>query len=201
MRDVVLYAIDTMADWEYPYILAGLAMAAEQAPDRYQQRIVSADGDPVTTMGGMRILPDAALADVDPARTALLVLPGGQTWDDGHETALSLAAAVLEVGGAVAAICGATLGLARSGLPDGRRHTSNAPEFLAGSGYAGADRYVDARVVHDDAVITAPGTMPVDFAAEAFRALDLFPPGIIDAWYGLYTTGEKRYYEQLTAGA
>jgi hypothetical protein len=25
----------------------------------------------------------------------------------------------------------------------------------------------------------------------------LFPPPVIDAWYGLYTTGERRYFDAL----
>lgn len=56
-------------------------------------------------------------------------------------------------------------------------------------------------MVVDRGVITAPATMPVDFAAAVFRALELFPPATVDAWYGLYTTGERRYFDQLTADA
>lgn len=199
MRDVVLYGMDTMADWEYPYVLAGVAMAGAQGPPRFQTRVMTGDGEPVTSMGGMRVIPDGDLDGVDPTRTAVLVLPGGTTWEAGHDAALDLARRVLDAGGTVAAICGATLGLARAGLLDDRAHTSNAPDFLAPSGYAGADRYVDQRTVADGGVITAPGTMPVDFAAAVFRAIELFPDEVIDAWYGLYTSGERRYFEQLTA--
>lgn len=199
MRDVVLYGTDTMADWEYPYVLAGVALAAEQGAD-YRTRVVSDGGEPVTSMGGMRVLPAGDLSDVDAAQVAVLILPGGNTWETGHDAALDLARRVLDAGGTVAAICGATLGLARAGLLDERAHTSNAPEFLTSCGYAGSDRYVDQRTVADRGVITAPGTMPVDFAAAIFRTIELFPPAIIDAWYGLYTTGERRYFEQLTGG-
>ena len=110
------------------------------------------------------------------------------------------ASAMRAAGVPVAAICGATLGLARAGMLDGVAHTSNAPEFLASSGYAGAGRYVEARTVSDDGVITAPGAMPVDFAAAVFRAIGLFPEPVIDAWYGLFTTGERRYFEALQGG-
>ena len=43
----------------------------------------------------------------------------------------------LTAGVPVAAICGATYGLALEGLLDDRAHTSNAAEYLAYSGYAG----------------------------------------------------------------
>ena len=33
MTTIALYATDTMADWEYGYLTAGLAMAREQDPD------------------------------------------------------------------------------------------------------------------------------------------------------------------------
>ena len=98
----------------------------------------------------------------------------------------------------VAAICGATYGLARAGLLDDRDHTSNAADFLAGvPGYGGADHYQEARAVHDRGLITAPATAPVDFARAVFEALEVFPEPVIEAWYGLYTTGERRFYDAL----
>ena len=195
---VVFYATDTMADWEYGYLLAGLAMATEQAPDSFRVLIASETGAPVTSMGGMRVTPEASLAEVDPAEIGALVLPGATTWFTGHERVLALADQTLAAGGVVAAICGATYGLARSGLLDDRDHTSNAADFLADApGYGGADRYRDVRAVHDRGLITAPATAPVDFARTVFEALEVFPEPVIDAWYGLYTTGERRFYDAL----
>ena len=197
VNDVVLYATDTMADWEYSYLTAGLAMAAEQEPDRFRLRVLADGQDQVTTKGRLRMRTDGDLDEVAPEGVALLVLPGADTWSDGHERVLELARVLVERQTPVAGICGATYGLARAGLLDDRAHTSNAPDFLVPSGYAGADRYVDERVADDGGVITAPATAPVDFAAAVFRRLELFPPPVIDAWYGLYTTGERRYFDAL----
>ena len=197
MQDVVLYATDTMADWEYAYLTTGLTMAAEQEPDRFRLRVL-ADGQPeVTTAGRLRLQTDGDLNEVTLDDVALLVLPGADTWDDGHERVLDLARTLLQRGTPVAGICGATYGLARAGLLDSRPHTSNAPDFLAASGYAGSDHYREERVVDDGGLITAPASAPVDFSAAVFRRLDLFPPEIIDAWYGLYTTGERHYFDAL----
>ena len=203
MQDVVLYATDTMADWEYGYLTAGLAMAAAQQPDRYRLRVLgdgAAEGE-VTTMGRLRLRTDGDLDELVPDDVAMLVLPGADTWSDGHERALDLARALVARGTPVAAICGATFGLARAGLLDARRHTSNAPDFLTASGYAGAPHYVDQRVVDDGDVITAPATAPVDFSAAVFRRLELFSAAVTDASYGLYTTGERRYYDVLVGRA
>ena len=101
----------------------------------------------------------------------------------------------------VAAICGATFGLARAGLLDERRHTSNAREYLAPSGYRGAALYRDEPAVTDRDLITASGVMPVDFARAIFARLEVFPPKVLDAWYGLHKTGEARSFHELGAGA
>lgn len=201
MKDVILYATDTMADWEYGYLTAGLAMAAEQQPGRFRLRVLGDHRDEVTTLGRLRVRTDGDLGDVAVDDVALLVLPGASTWSTGHERVLALAHTLLRQRRAVAAICGATYGLAQAGLLDDRRHTSNAADYLSPLGYAGAERYVDEPVVDDDGLITAPATAPVDFTAAVFRRLELFPAPAIDAWYGLYTTGERRYLDALAGAA
>jgi putative intracellular protease/amidase len=201
MRDIVLYATDTMADWEYGYLTSGITWADEVAPGRYRLRILGDGPAEVTTKGRLHVRTDGSVDEVDEAEVALLVLPGADTWHEGHDQVLALARSLLNRGTPVAAICGATLGLARAGLLDDRAHTSNAPEFLASSGYGGAAHYREERAVDDRGVITAGPTAPVDFAAAVFRRLELFPPAMIDAWYGLYTTGERTYFDRLTVDA
>jgi putative intracellular protease/amidase len=197
VQDIILYATDTMADWEYSYLTSGLAMAAEMEPDRFRFRVLADGQELVTTKGRLRLQTDGTIDDVNVDDVALLVLPGADTWFDGHESVLALARTLLDRHTPVAGICGATYGLARAGVLDTRAHTSNAPDFLAPTGYSGADRYLDARVVDDADVITAPATAPVDFSAAIFRRLEVFPPAITDAWYGLYTTGERHYFDTL----
>ncbi|MFV0458882.1 MAG: DJ-1/PfpI family protein [Actinomycetales bacterium] len=201
MRDIVVYATDTMADWEYGYLISGITMAEEMAPGRFRLRILADGGDHVTTKGGLRVLVDGSIGAVDPHTLAALVLPGADTWQSGHDVALGLAERALQAGACVAAICGATYGLARAGLLDDRAHTSNAADFLAPSGYRGAGGYQEARTVRDRGLITAPATMPVDFAAAVFRELALFPEPIVVAWYGLFTTGERAYFDILAGDA
>ncbi|MGB2720673.1 MAG: DJ-1/PfpI family protein [Rhodococcus sp. (in: high G+C Gram-positive bacteria)] len=199
MTTIALYATDTMADWEYGYLTAGLAMAREQDPDANRLIVVSETGEAVTTKGGLRITPDVALADL-PILDAL-ILPGADTWDSGHDTVLKVAVELVAAGNPVAAICGATLGLARTGLLDDRPHTSNAAEFLTqATEYRGAEHYREEKAVTDGTVITAGGVHPLEFAKLVFERLNVFPQPVVDAWYGLYTTGERKYYDQL-AGA
>jgi len=96
-----------MSWWNYHgYLLAGFAMAEEQLPGRFRVVIASADGRPMTSMGGLRVTPDAALTAYDPGEISALILPGAATWSDGHGVALDLALRVLAADGLVAGICG-----------------------------------------------------------------------------------------------
>lgn len=199
MKNVVLYLTDSLADWEYGHVAAGLATAEQSNPGRYRL-LTASDGevDSITTAGGVRMVPETTIHDLEVDDIAMLVLIGGDTWQSGHDAVLALTSRLLRLGTPVAAICGATYALARSGLLDTRNHTSNAAEYLAGaSGYAGERHYVESGAVSDRDVITASGVAPVDFARAVFERLSLFSQPTIDAWYGLYTTGERKYYDRL----
>ena len=200
MTKIVVYVTDTLADWELGYVLPGLAMA-NGMQQRFDVVTAGTSTAPVTTKGGLTVVPARSLADIDPADIDMLIIPGADTWAEGHDEVLALASELVAAGKPVAAICGATLGLARAGLLDDRPHTSNAPDYLAmAPSYHGAEHYQEAKVVADDAVITAPATAPIDFARAIFERLDAFPAPVIDAWYGLYTTGERRYFDALVGG-
>jgi putative intracellular protease/amidase len=152
------------------------------------------------TAGGVRIMPDLALEEVSPAGSAMLILPGGETWDaEGNGAALDAARAWVDAGVPVAAICGATAGLARAGLLDRRRHTSNAAMYIESTGYAGLAHYHEVRAVtsEDGLVITAASMWPLEFAYEIFRRLDVYEPAPLEAWYGLFSTGDPQYFARM----
>jgi len=84
---------------------------------------------------------------------------------------------------------------------DDRRHTSNAPEYLAATRYRGAALYEDAPAVTDRNVVTASGTAPLDFTLHIFRLLDVYAPAVLDAWYNLFRTGRTEYFVALMQAA
>ena len=200
VRTVHCGVYDTLADWEAALAIAQLHSGAFQ-PGGGSFRVVTVGetGEPVTTLGGVRIVPDIALAELRPDDSAMLVLPGADTWFGGNGGFLDAARTFLDSGVPVAAICGATYGLATVGLLDDRDHTSNAPEFLARSGYAGAERYRHEPAVTDGDLITATGVAPVDFARAIFAHLDVYPPPVLDAWYRLYHDGDAAAWAELMA--
>jgi putative intracellular protease/amidase len=185
---VHLFVFDTMADWEAAYAVAAINSPQFQThPGRYRVVTVASTLAPVTTMGGVRIEPDVALDSITPDSSAMLILPGGYAWENGGNTeALALAARFMASGVPVAAICSATLALARAGLLDGLRHTSNAREYLISSCYRGTAFYCGVPAVTDQNLITATGLAPVDFAREIFKALNLYSSATIEAWYAMF---------------
>ncbi|MFE9020514.1 type 1 glutamine amidotransferase family protein [Streptomyces sp. NPDC007808] len=192
-KPVYLAVYETLADWEPGHATAQLARAG------YEIRTVGPTREPVTTVGGLRIQPDLALADVRPADACLLILPGADLWDAGDELApfARTARAFLEAGVPVAAICGATAGVAREGLLDDRDHTSAVSFYLAATGYGGGARYVEADAVTDGGLVTAGPTEPVAFAREILRLLKVYDDEAVDAWYGLFHDSDAEAYAVL----
>jgi putative intracellular protease/amidase len=164
---------DELADWEVGHLLAELR-TGRFTRERFDVVTVADSLEPITTMGGVRMVPDAPVAELDPGDSDLLVLPGGDMWDAGGGDAFAaVARRFLAAGVPVAAICGATAGLARAGLLDDRHHTSAAPDYLAATGYAGGDRYIDQRAVVDGQLLTAGPQSPVQFARATLAHLGL----------------------------
>ena len=88
----------------------------------------------------------------------------------------------------IAAICAATVAIARLGLLRGRRHTSNGLEYLRSNvpGYAEAANYVDSPAVRDRGLITASGLGDVEFARELFEELDVLSAEDRAAWAAIF---------------
>ncbi len=119
-------------------------------------RTVGLTADPVRTVGGLTIVPDATIDELRIDDSAMLVLPGADTWTEPEQQRwLEQAQRSLDFGLPVAAICGATYALAAGGFLDHRPHTGPDRGFLASSGYAGTDHFVDELVVTDGDLITA----------------------------------------------
>lgn len=78
-RNIFVYVFDTMADWESAYLLPELNTGRFFRKDAPKIRIftVGLDRRPITTMGGLRILPDVSLSETQVDQMAALVLPGG----------------------------------------------------------------------------------------------------------------------------
>ena len=180
-----LLVFDGFADWEAAFAIAELCRSGH-----HQVLTLGLTGEPVVSMGGLTVLPDEDIAEVDPEQVRLLILPGGDRWETAppDEHLQALLATLIRARTPVAAICGATVALARGGFLAGRKHTSNGPDYLAeqAPGYAGAEGYVESLAVRDRGLITASGLGALEFAREIFEELGVFTPEEREEWYRLF---------------
>ncbi|WP_069167392.1 DJ-1/PfpI family protein [Nocardia altamirensis] len=200
-KTVHVAVYNTFSDWEIGATTAHINRTTwQREPGTWQTKTVGLSTDPITTLGGMRVTPELAVADLDPADSAMLILAGADTWDTDELVPFARKAReFLAAGVPVAAICGATLGLAKEGLLDTRKHTSNVREFLLYSGYAGVDNYVEEAAVTDGDLVTAGGTSPFEFAREALGRLGVYEPHVLDGWYQLYGQSDPAGWMVLEA--
>lgn len=188
-RSIHIVVFDGFADWEPAHALAELRRWGHRSV-----RVVGFSQAPVVSMGGLRVSPDVALEDVAIDDVELLLLPGGDMWERSaypRPDLELLISRLVEVETPVAAICAATLALARAGVLNDRRHTSNTRAYLPTHvpEYAGASQYVEIPAVRDMHVITASGLAPVDFAREVFAELKIFNASDEALWYAMFKDG------------
>ena len=172
-RHIAVLIFDGFADWEPSFALTGVR--------RWGQLSVVSYGysrDVVTSMGGLRVVPDCSLSELVPSEVRLLILPGGDVWlADYPQQALlhSCLKRLVSLEIPVAAICAATTALARTGVFVDRRHTSNGASYLSehAPGYQDPSLYRDLLAVRHRAVITASGLGAVEFAREIFAELGI----------------------------
>jgi Putative intracellular protease/amidase len=185
---VHLLVFEGFADWEPAYALAEVRRSGG-----LEVVTVGFTPVPVRSMGGIRVVPDQALAAAEPARVRLLILPGGDLWEREDYPRAPLEALLHRLereGVPIAAICGATLAVARAGLLEDRAHTSNELAYLQRiPSYRGSSRYVDALAVRDRGLITASGLGPTEFAREIFEELGVFSPEDRRLWYQVFKHG------------
>jgi putative intracellular protease/amidase len=201
-KKVYLYVFDTMSDWEVGYLIAELNSGRyfKKGLAPLEVIAVGIDKNPVTTMGGLKILPSVSIDECMLERTDVIILPGGNTWTEViHEPILEKVSTSLKEGTVVAAICGATMGLAKMGLLDSRRHTSNNLEYMKMicPNYSGEKYYEMEPAVTDENLVTASGIAPLEFAMHVLKVLDVFAPETLHSWFNLYQTHESRYFFEL----
>lgn len=185
---VHVLVFEGFADWEPAHALAELRRSGNRSV-----LAVGFDRKPVASMGGLRVTPDRALGDIRPSEMELLIVPGGDFWENSYPQAElnSVLTAAIAADVPVAAICAGTLAVARAGLLNDRRHTSNMPGYIAEHvpHYSGTALYEAVPAVTDRGVITASGLAPVEFAREIFKQLGIFSAADEELWFDMFRHG------------
>lgn len=187
-KAVYLLVVPGFADWEPAHAIAEL-----RRHGGYRVEVVGLTDAPVESMGGMRVKPSRSLDEVDASDVAVFILPGGDRWETEplEPELVALLHRLDNAGVPLAAICGATVAVARAGLLRGRRHTSNGRAYLAqhAPGYAGSGEYVEAPAIRDRGLITASGLADVEFAAQLFGELGVLSESDRGVWLELFRGG------------
>lgn len=182
-----LLVFDGLADWEPAHALCEINKSG-----KFEVVTVGFSTAPVATMAGLKLTPDITLDEINPADASIFILPGGDMWEKKSDDKLkALLRRLREETVPIAAICGATLEIARAGLTQGIRHTSNSREYLQAMvpDYKDGDLYVDELAVADKNIITASGLGCVDFAREVIRQLNLYNEADTETWFEMFKHG------------
>jgi putative intracellular protease/amidase len=186
-RKAYILVFDGLADWE-----AAHALCEINKSDKFDVVTVGFSDEPVTTMGGFRVLPDTTLDNVIANEAAIFILPGGDMWEEKSDEKLIVLLHKLQAASVpIAAICGATLEIARAKLTQRLRHTSNSPDYLKTivAGYGDEDFYVDELAITDDKIITASGLGSVEFAREIIKRLEIYDEADTKVWFEMFKNG------------
>lgn len=200
--NIYLYLLNTLADWEIGFITAELNSNRYLDKTRGPVTLVKVGNtlEPIITMGGITVTPDECIDNITFNEGDLLILPGADTWiDENNKKIMAIVSDIIEKNVIIAAICGATIALAKNGLLNNRKHTSNDKEFLKMfcPEYSGDEYYLNHPAVTDDNLITASGLAPLEFSYEVFKKINVMKPETLEAWYQLYKTKESKYFYDL----
>lgn len=188
-KSVVIYLPEEFADWEGAFLLPELRQM------KRPMIVVSENGAPVSSIGGLKVQVDQSISSIKPESTDALVLIGSDSWaeKDKNQKILEMAIDFHKRGILVAGICAATVALARVGLLEGKKHTSNDLDMLKKlvPTYRGEQGYQEKMAVVDGNLITATGVGPVEFTYEVMKYLKVYSEDKLHHWFALFKHGTK----------
>lgn len=189
MKKAYVLLFDGYADWEIGHILAELRRLGDIAV-----KTVGFATAPVTSMGGLNVQPDMPLSQVEPDDMLIFILPGGAMWEGEYpKDEVNVFLQTLDQKQIpIAGICAATTALARAGVLQNKKHTSNSLQYLKDQtpGYSGQGDYVPQMAIADGSIITASGLGAVDFTMKILETLDISTPDMRTFWYNAFKHGE-----------
>lgn len=187
MKKILYVILEQWADWELSYISSAVNMLGQ---GKFENKTVSLTKNAVTSIGGIKCLPDYDLQHI-PSNYAAVILIGGMSWHS--ETALQvkpLAESCIESGKVLGAICDACRFLGSIGALNNAKHTANdLNELKQYSVYRNEQGFIHRQAVSDNNIITANGTATLEFAQEILRALSIADEEQIKGWYDFHKLG------------
>lgn len=189
MSNEILYILlPDFASHEMVYLMEAISSDEQQLKPspKYVNRIVAPTADPVSAIGGFKVIPDYTFDNI-PDDYAALVLIGGFGWTKPiAEQVLPIIRKAIEKGQIVGAICNGASFLAKCGFLNTVRHTGNGLEQLklwGDENYTNPDGYIHEQAVSDKNIVTANGSATLEFAKELLLLLENDTPERIEIYY------------------
>ena len=187
MKKILYVILEQWADWELAYISSAVNMLGG---GKFENKTVSLTKNAVTSIGGVKCLPDYDLLTL-PSDYGAVILIGGMSWHNENAMQVKpLIDACIKSGKVVGAICDACRFLGSIGALNGAKHTANdLNELKQYSSYTNEQGFMHRQAVLDNNVITANGTAALEFAQEVLRALLVSTEEQIKGWYDFHKLG------------
>ena len=122
MKTVLLALLEQYADWEAAYVSTAVHMLGQ---GKFVVKTVSLSKEPVTSIGGIRVVPDYTVGSASKDYDALLLI-GGLCWrEERAQQMIPLVEHCVNSGKVLGGICDAAAFLASIGVLDSVKHTGN----------------------------------------------------------------------------
>ena len=187
MKKILYVILEQWADWELAYISSAVNMLGN---GKFENKKLSLTKDAVTSIGGVKCLPDYDLQSV-PSEYDALILIGGMTWHNENAMQIKpLIDACIKKDKVLGAICDACRFLGSVGALNNAKHTANdLNELKQYSAYTNEQGFIHRQAVSDNKIITANGTAALEFAQEILKALSVASDEQIKGWYDFHKLG------------
>ena len=189
MKNEILYVLlPDFASHEMVYLMEAISSDETQLKSnpKYVNKIVAPTSEPVTAIGGFRVLPDYSIENM-PDDYAALVLIGGYGWlTPVADKVAPIVRKALDNGIIVGAICNGASFMAKHGFLKGVKHTGNGVDQLklwGAENYTNSDGYVHTQAVSDGTIVTANGSGVLEFTKELLLLLENDTPERIGMYY------------------
>ncbi len=189
MSNEILYVLlPDFASHEMVYLMEAISSDEQQLKSnpKYINKIIAPAMEPVTAIGGFRVLADYSFEDM-PDDYAALVLIGGYGWlSPAADMVAPIVRKALDKGITVGAICNGASFLAKHGFLNCVKHTGNGLDQLklwGGENYINPEGYIHQQAVSDGGIVTANGSGVLEFTKELLLLLENDTPEHIEMYY------------------
>ncbi len=190
--EVLVVLISEYADWEPSILCPGLRRGFGLWEPRHVVKIVTPDGAPATSIGGLRCHAASTFQPAPVGSPALIRGGGTIAWGNEAKGVIPLIERARKLNTVLGAICDASMFLGVNGFLNNVAHTSNGLTALkekSGASYTGESRYKNEPSVIGDNIVTANGAGFIDFACDMFSLLDVADSQTIDSVRTMCKTG------------